>query len=101
MLPSTAIDNFSQKWGRARNSRSVLQLLLELTGAMIIVSESVSQIVRALMAGVCLYHCTQHLTQPHMWRGSFMKTCASVMVRAVAVVQVVVEEVGGWWGWRM
>ena len=89
------MEKFSQGWGRARNSRSVLQLLLELTDAMIIVSASVSQIVGALAAGICLHHCAQCRTQPHVWRGSFMKTCVSVVVRAAVVLQVVGEEAGG------
>ena len=89
------MEKFSQGWGRARNSRSVLQLLLELADAMIIVSASVSQIVGALAAGICLHHCAQCRTQPHVWRGSFMKTCVSVMVRAAAVLRWRGRRLGG------
>lgn len=37
---------------------------------------------------------TQHPAQPLVWRGCFMKTHASVMVRAAEVVGLVVEKVG-------
>lgn len=74
MLPSTMV-------GKDRNSSSVLRLLFEQAGPIVILSESVCQMVRALTTGLSTSMVAHSTGLRHTGgRGSFMKPHASVMV---------------------